>query len=381
MRIAAIDVGNDALKGYFGGLDEHMYIPNVIAEEDEERQTYDYEKSILNGLHVEIASSSLDRGKGIYAVGSLAATKQFNDELTSNSEKASSDQTLVMLLTSLAVDATKHFKEENGVIEATYFLSTGLPLDETKKKRRKQFQEKLLHSQHEITFLQTPLVQGKKVRIKFKDVLVNIEGFGAFIDLTTHENGATKNEEMLERTVLINDIGGISTDSAVINPNGDIDNNASIGIDEGISTYLDEIAEKVYDEYKYEFRSRPLVANVLTGKNHERKNHIKVDGKPVSIQSIVDPVLTRAAKTQYKHIQKIWRTAPSLDDAYLIGGGSLLLKPYLERINEQENEFPLHFVGETDEQEAVWTIARAYYKLLHIYANQKNITLDAAAGE
>lgn len=30
-RIAAIDVGNDALKGNFGKLENEYYIPNVVA--------------------------------------------------------------------------------------------------------------------------------------------------------------------------------------------------------------------------------------------------------------------------------------------------------------------------------------------------------------
>lgn len=376
VRVAAIDVGNDALKGYFGSLEKEIYIPNVIAEESEERQEYELEKETLSGLHIEVTSSSLKEGKGIYAVGKLATTYQFNDELTSDSDKSTSDQTLIMLLTSLAVDAVETLQEKDGIIEATYFISTGIPLDETKQKYRKVFRDKLKQSTHEVRFLQTPNHSGKKVILKFEEVVVNIEGFAAFVDLTTYDNGKTKNQSMLEKKILINDIGGISTDSAVINPNGEIDNISSIGIDEGISVYLDEIADSVYDKHKYKFQSRPLVVDVLTGRGTERKNHIKVKGKSVSIQKLVDEVLTKAAKVQYRHVEQIWRKAPDLDEAYLIGGGSLLLKPYLDRINEQKHEYPITFIGDLSSEDAIWTIARAYYKLSMIYAQQKGIELE-----
>ena len=57
-RNVAIDIGNDALKGYLGDLTNKIYIPNVIAEV-KEREIVEMEKNPLNALHVEITSSAL----------------------------------------------------------------------------------------------------------------------------------------------------------------------------------------------------------------------------------------------------------------------------------------------------------------------------------
>lgn len=229
LRLAAIDIGNDAVKAYLGNLENSIYIPNVIAEV-KNRDIIEMEKDPLSALHVEITSSALKQKHGYYAVGKLAAKYPNNDELTPDVDKSESDQPVILLLTTLAYDAVKHFPEKDGVIEATYLLSTGLPLDETKRGKTKNFRKKLKTAQHEVKFLQTPNLQGKTVHIKFEQVLVNTEGYAAYIDLTTNNDGSTKNEELFGKTILINDIGGLSTDSAIITSESEVDNEYSDGI-------------------------------------------------------------------------------------------------------------------------------------------------------
>src|SRR4051812_841330 len=254
-RSVSIDIGNDALKGFLGELDNQIHIPNVIAQV-RDREIVEMEKNPLNGLHVEIVSSALKSKHGKFAVGKLAAKYPDNDELTPEMDKSDSDQPVILLLTALAYDAVNHFPEEEGVIEASYYLSTGLPLDETKSGKAKDFRKKLKTAQHEIRFLKTPSLEGKIVRIKFEQILVNTEGFAAFVDLTTNDNGSTKNEELIGKTILINDIGGLSTDSAIITAEAEVDNEFSNGIKRGVSTYLDNIIRKVYSKHKYTIKSR-----------------------------------------------------------------------------------------------------------------------------
>lgn len=375
-RLAAIDIGNDAVKGYVGNLDTEIYIPNVIAEIGPTREIIEYEKNILDGLHVEIISGALKRGKGIFAVGKLASGNLYNDELTVDSEKSESDQAIVMLLTALAYDAVSNFPETNVIIEANYFLSTGIPLSETKKKKRKSFKEKLVSHHHEVKFLDTPEIGGKKVRVKFSDVIVSTEGHAAMIDLTTNNDGSLRNEDLTKMKVLINDIGGLTTDSAIINIDGSIDNLHSEGIKEGVSPYLDKIMDRVFREYGYQFSSRRQLVDVITAESTEEKNHIWLKGNRHSIKHIVDETLILLAKEEYKHIKLIWLQVPDIRVAYLIGGGALVLKPYIEELNAKEEKYPMRFVSH---KESIWIIARAYYKLLIIYLNQKGINVEAAA--
>jgi plasmid segregation protein ParM len=374
-RFVSIDIGNDAVKGFLGDLETRLYIPNVIANV-QDREIVEMEKNPLNALHVEITSSALKNKNGSFAVGKLASKYPNNDELTPDQDKADSDQPVIMLLTSLAYDAVGQFTEEDGVIEASYYLSTGLPLDETKQGKAKEFRKKLKNSQHEVKFLKTPSLEGKIVRIKFEQVLVNTEGFAAFVDLTTNNDGSTKNEDLIGKTLLINDIGGLSTDSAIISAEAEVDNEYSNGIKKGVSTYLDNIIRKVYTKFKYTIKSRRTLVEIITNEQPEEQYHIWVNGNRVSIKDIIDEELSVLAKEEYKLIKDMWRNVPDTRLAYQIGGGSLVLKPYLSELNQAEKNYPLRFVSEDD---SIWMITRAYFKILLMYLQSKGISTQKQA--
>ncbi|MGG4037848.1 ParM/StbA family protein [Heyndrickxia ginsengihumi] len=375
VRFVSIDIGNDAIKGFLGNLENRIYIPNVIAQAND-REIVEMEKNPLNALHVEITSSALKNKNGSFTVGKLASKYPNNDELTPDQDKADSDQPIVMLLTTLAYDAVNHFPEEDGIIEATYYLSSGLPLDETKKGKAKYFRKKLKTAQHEVKFLKTPSLEGKVVHIKFEQILVNTEGFAAFVDLTTNRDGSIKNEELIGKTILINDIGGLSTDSAIITAESEVDNEYSNGIKRGVSTYFDNIIRKVYTKHKYTIKSRRTLVEIITNNDPEEQYHIWVDGNRVSIKEIIDEELYVLAKEEYKLIKDMWRNVPDIRLSYQIGGGSLILKPYLSKINQTDKNYPLRFVSEDD---SIWMIARAYFKILLMYLQSKGVSIEAAA--
>lgn len=140
-RIAAIDVGNDALKGNFGKLENEYYIPNVVAPDLEDRPVIGIEeldnKEVLDNIHIRIHSPALSENNIIYRVGNLATKTTNSQELDPGSSKSEEDQTLVMLFAALALDAVSSdaFKEKNDVYDALYTLGTGLPLREVKKEK------------------------------------------------------------------------------------------------------------------------------------------------------------------------------------------------------------------------------------------------------
>lgn len=370
MRLASIDIGNDALKGYFGNFENDLYIPNIIASA-EDRAIIDMEKDPLNAIHVEVTSSALKQSSRKVVVGKLAGKYANNDELTPEQDKSETDQPVILLLTALALDAVQHGEaDEDGVITLPYYLSTGLPLDETKRGKTKEFRKKLQTGQHQVTFLKTPLYEGKTVRIQFEKVLVNTEGFAAYIDLTTNDNGSVKNEELLGKTMLINDIGGLSTDSAIITKEAEVDNTNSTGLKTGVSTYLDNIIRKVYAEYKYTINSRRDLVEIIINQDPEEQNHIWKNGQRISIKNFVDEELSTLAKEEYKLIKEMWRNVPDIRMSYQIGGGAVVLRPYLQAINESDSNYPLRFVKAED---SVWMIARAYFKILLMFCDAKSI--------
>lgn len=147
MRLASVDIGNDAVKAFLGGAGEEnkLYIPNVLAKL-ENRSIVEMEKNPLDAIHVEVNSSTLKGGIQKVAVGKLASKQNVNEELTPDTDKSESDQAMIMLLTTLALDAVKNFisdkEDKDEVIKAKYLLSTGLPMDETKRGLNKAFRKK-----------------------------------------------------------------------------------------------------------------------------------------------------------------------------------------------------------------------------------------------
>ncbi|MEF2097508.1 hypothetical protein V3595_23110, partial [Bacillus sp. CFBP9009] len=91
-RIAAIDVGNDAIKAIFGKLESELYIPNVIAKDIEDRPVIGIEeldeKNPLEGLHIRVHSPALQDNNAIYRVGNLATKSDNPTELDLGSSKS-----------------------------------------------------------------------------------------------------------------------------------------------------------------------------------------------------------------------------------------------------------------------------------------------------
>jgi plasmid segregation protein ParM len=371
IRTAAIDAGNDGLKAIFEGLSTNpLLIPNVVTAM-EERSMIDDSNAPLEELHVRITSGALKQS-GAYAVGNLAAKSSENEHISPKQFKSDNDQTLILMLTALAYDAVKKSSKE--VVDVKYVLSTGLPVDEAKiEGKRKEFREKLMESIHEVKFEKTPKYSGRRVRITFEDVFVNVEGYAAMINLTMDDNLKPKNMDLMKQTLLINDMGGNTTDKAVIR-NGKIDNEYSTGILLGIGTYLDEIIDEVHRTYRTNmFKSRRQLVDNITAA--EDPYIIRPNRNPESIEAIVEKHLRKFARKQYQEIAKAWDQIGEVRAIYNVGGSAALIKDYLIEENEKNRQFEMHFL---DQDESILSIVKAYFKLLIIQADKKGIEINAA---
>ncbi|GIN91577.1 hypothetical protein J6TS1_15370 [Siminovitchia terrae] len=384
-RLAAIDVGNDSLKGIFGEMEHEINIPNIIARDVEDRPVIGLEEldnqEPIDGLHIRLHSPSLQENGAVYRVGHLATRSGNATELDPGSSKSEEDQTLVMLFAALALDAVREenkkvFKRSNNVVEATYSLGTGLPLREVKEGKDVGYRSKLLGSVHQIEFLVTPKYQGIKVNIKFEEVKIYPEGFAAFINLVMDNDLKIINKDLIDKRIIIQDIGGLSTDIAVIK-NRKVDDDRAQGFNLGVSESLDAIREEIRSKYGVELDSRRDVVEVITKKND--RNHIMVKGSRTSVHEIVDRILLELAKKQYRHLRNVWQRNSQTEIAYFIGGGSIVLKDYLKALNNNLDGYNIDFFE--DEKESVWMMANAYYKLIADFAkkNQKEIKEEKKA--
>ncbi|QFT91038.1 StbA protein [Bacillus sp. THAF10] len=375
-RIAAIDVGNDSIKAIFGKLESELNIPNVIARDIEDRPVIGIEeldnKDPLDGIHVRVHSPALMDNNAIYRIGNLATKSKNATELDPGSSKSEEDQTLVMLFATLALDAVhaqneKVFPRNKNVVDANYTLGTGLPLREVKEGKDAGYRSKLLGSVHQVEFLVTPKYQGMKVNIKFDEIKVYPEGFAAYINLVLDNDGNIINKDLIDKRILIQDIGGLSTDIAVIK-NRNVDDDKAQGFNLGVSEALEQIREEILSKHGVELDSRSDVVEIITKKND--RNHIMVRGSRTSVHDITDRILLDLAKKQYRLLRNVWQKNSQSEICYFVGGGSTVLKEYLKTLNNNLDGYNIDFFE--DEKESIWMMANAYYKLISDFVKKNN---------
>jgi plasmid segregation protein ParM len=367
-RVAAIDVGNDSIKAIFGELEYELNIPNIIARDTEDRPVIGIEeldnKNPLDGIHIKVHSPALKENNGIFRIGNLATKSNNAMELDPVSSKSEEDQTLIMLFATLALDAVREnnshaFPRTKNVIDANYTLGTGLPLREVKEGKDAGYRSKLVGSVHQVEFLVTPKYQGLKVNIKFDEVKVYPEGFAAFINLVLDNNGKVINKDLIDKRILIQDIGGLSTDIAVIK-NRNVDDDKAQGFNLGVSESLEAIREEIRTKHGVELDSRRDVVEIITKKSD--RNHIMVKGSRTSVHDITDRILLDLAKKQYRLLRNVWQRNSQTEICYFVGGGANVLKEYLKTLNNNLDGYNIDFFE--DEKESIWMMANAYYKLI-----------------
>ncbi|MDR4890411.1 ParM/StbA family protein [Fredinandcohnia sp. QZ13] len=373
-RIAAVDVGNDSIKAIFGELDYELNIPNIIARDTEDRPIIGIEelnsKDPLEGIHIKVHSPALKENNVIYRVGHLATKSGSASELDPGSSKSEEDQTLIMLFATLALDAvseenTASFPRSKNVIDANYTLGTGLPLREVKEGKDAGYRSKLTGSVHQVEFLVTPRYQGLKVNIKFNEVKIYPEGFAAYINLVMDNNLKVINKDLIDKRILIQDIGGLSTDIAVIR-NRTVDDDKAQGFNLGVSESLEAIREEIRSKHGIELDSRRDVVEIITRKNN--RNHIMVKGSRTSVHDITDRILLELAKKQYRLLRNVWLKNSQTEICYFVGGGSIVLKDYIKTLNNNLDGYNIEFFE--DEKESIWMMANAYYKLITDYVRK-----------
>lgn len=256
MKLAGIDIGNDSIKVVLDGVREPLVIQNIVAP-GYERHILQEEDSPLKALDVVVHSPRLSKNSQRYFVGLLAMENEDSMELEETDNKAVSDQSLVVALTALAYAGIVSQSVTNSgygnIEEVEYTLGTGLPV-RSYSYYNKMFEDRLV-GEHEVTFLTTPTLRNRKVKVSIRRAVISIEGAAALFHMATHDNLQVRDEELHQGCIGICEIGALTTDFPVINKMS-IDNQFSTGEQIGMATYLDSIIRDVEDQYGYRFPSR-----------------------------------------------------------------------------------------------------------------------------
>jgi plasmid segregation protein ParM len=343
IKLAGIDIGNDSIKLVPDGSREPLIIPNVIAP-GYERHILQEEDAAIKALDVMVHSHSLGSRNERFFVGQLAMEHEDNVELEETDNKALSDQSLIVTLTALAYHGLMSQQAFGGggfgnIEEVEYFLGTGLPV-RTYAKYNQSFEQRLL-GEHEVTFLSTPQMKNRKVKVCIRKAIVSIEGAAALFHLATHDSLQVKDEEIYYGCIGVCEIGSLTTDLPIIRRMA-IDNHFSSGEQVGMATYLDLIIRDVEDTYGYKFPSRAKLAQRI--KNREYTIQQLGEGQ-VDIRPIVDMYFRRAAVRMVELIRKRWKKMPDIQCFYVIGGGAAALKPYLQ---DAAGSMKLRFAPESE---------------------------------
>ena len=344
IKLAGIDIGNDSVKLVINGSNEPVIIPNIVSP-GYERLVLQEEDSPLKALDVMVYSPKLKKKSQRYFVGQLASEDQDNAELEETDNKATSDQSLIVALTALAyasVTNVAHSLQPGQTIDQVeYVIGTGLPV-RSYARYHQTFEERLV-GEHEVTFLSTPKLRGRTIRVNISRAIVSIEGAAALFHMATHENLQVRDEELYYGCIGICEMGALTTDFPVVKRMS-IDNQFSTGEQLGLASYLDSIIRDVEDQYGYRFPSRTKLIQRI------RKNQFviqRVGEGQADIRPIVDTYFGRAAQKIVDLIRKRWKKYPDIQCFYVLGGGAAALKPH---ILEAAENMRLRFVDDSELQ-------------------------------
>lgn len=352
MRIAGVDLGYDSIKVITSHQNEPIVIPNIVAP-GYERMVLQEEDSPLQALDVTINSHALSRNGERYFVGWLAAEHEDNIELEETENKALSDQALIVALTALAYIGISNPSSTHPSFgqpdKIDYIVGTGLPV-RTYARYHPQLIERLV-GEHEVTFLSTPGLKNRTVRVHISRAFVSIEGAAAIFNLATHDNLQIRDETLYNGCIGVCEIGAITTDFPILRRMA-VDNLFSSGEYLGLSSYLDSIITEVEDTYGYSFPSRAKLVQRIKANDY----NIQLLGEgEANIKPIVDYHFNRIARRIFDLIKKRWKKCPDIEAFYVVGGGASALRPYLL---QHAGSVKLRFVEESEFQNV-----RGYLKI------------------
>ncbi|TJY42178.1 ParM/StbA family protein [Cohnella pontilimi] len=364
IKLAGIDIGNDSVKLVVSGSNEPIIIPSIVSP-GYERHVLQEEDAPLKALDVMIYSPKLKKKSQRYFVGLLASEDQDNAELEDTDNKATSDQALIVALTALAyasvTNVSQTLQPGETVDQVEYVIGTGLPV-RTYARYHQIFEERLV-GEHEVTFLSTPKLRGRTVRVNIRRAVVSIEGAAALFQMATHDNLQVRDEELYYGCIGICEIGALTTDFPVVKRMS-IDNQFSTGEQLGLASYLDSIIRDVEDQFGYRFPSRTKLIRRI------RRNEFviqRVGEGQADIRPIVDTYFGRAAQKIVDLIRKRWKKYPDIQCFYVLGGGAAALKPY---ILEAAESMRLRFVEDSELQNVY-----GYLKLARNKTSQTDVAM------
>ncbi|RIX52084.1 ParM/StbA family protein [Paenibacillus nanensis] len=370
----AIDNGSSHIKGIYDELDKSFIFPNVVAQPFGERYFLMDSGDPLDFLDVQITSPAVqaEQYRHVY-VGNLAigdggiVHEIIGDKAVQ--KKAQRQETMVTLLTAAAYAvASKHeddIKRGKNRIKAKVNLGTGLPIQEIAK-FREEYAEKIMSGVHTVTFVTTPVFKG--VTVEMEMLLpsdISIDDVSGVYDME-----ASSKAHLALKGFGIADVGGVDMDIAFFRPGLDLDQRLSTGAKIYLNNALENIRNEVNAQGEELISSTAELTLMLVNKEYM----IFAEGKVVfDMTELVNRHMRILAEKVLKYARNAWKHARYAGEFWFIGGGAVVLQPWIEKLNAQLG-LPLRF--DVSDVSQFRNVRGTFFLLSHALGEGKDVAAE-----
>jgi hypothetical protein len=340
--IMAVDNGSSHIKAVWDDLSQTFQFPNIVSQPFAETTPLQDIGDPLDFLDVTITSPAIQevQYRHVYVGNRAIADSGVVHEVVgakAAQKKAERPETIVTLLTATAYAVAK--KEEARIrkgskIQAKVYLGTGLPISEYLT-FKDAFADKLT-GLHTVQFEKTPVFGGVTVELNIElPEGVQIDGVSAVYDME-----ATGKTKMSQRSFGVADIGGVDLDICFFKNDLQLDVLKPYAAKIGLNDVLDQIRKEINSKHTDLIRTTADLVRRLVEKNYEVRRRGKI---VVDLRDFVEKPLRTLAERAYDSMLSAWDTADYATEFWFVGGGSLILAPYIKDINDLREKATIYF--------------------------------------
>lgn len=324
-----IDAGNDSVKVYDG---EHLVLlQNILCSGLERQPGPDNDrKDPSDALDLEIYSDNLPGGSGHWFLGRLTTLAQYAPFATEMGPegKYESAQVLVMVVGALARLALHGLGTYDD--EITCHAVASLPVRQWAQHHR-QFAHRLSGT-YAVNFRSTPRANRRTITIHLPKVKVLPEGLSAVYNQVYDDHFEVVDHEAEQGIVGVVDLGGRTADLPVVEAMA-YDSDRSGGEDLGANAFLDLIRDEVQRQYSDPdlLSSRAQLVAVLKARRPDGRVVVYQSGEERDITGAVERYADLYAARVAALIRRHWARNAEIQRLRVVGGGALLVRPFLEQ--------------------------------------------------
>ena len=324
-----IDAGNDSVKVFDG---EHLVLlQNILCPGLERQPGPDNDrKDPDDALDLEIYSDSLPGGGGRWFLGRLATLSQYAPFATEMGPEGKHDSTQVhvMVVGALARLALHRLGAYDD--EITCFAVASLPVRQWAQHHR-QFAHRLSGT-YAVHFCSTPRANRRTITIHLPRVKVLPEGLSAVYNQVYDDRFDVVDPEAEQGIVGVVDLGGRTADLPVVEAMA-YDSDRSAGEDLGANPFLDLIRDEVQRQFSDPdlLSSRAQLVAALKARRPDGRVVLYQSGEERDITPVVERHANLYAARVAALIRKHWAKNAEIQRLRVVGGGALLVRPFLEQ--------------------------------------------------